>query len=264
MPSEPKKRANLVPFAYVGIILAFIVISLAYLLKPEIPFIYDALSIAAGFMAATAALGLVIFDWKLSGRLSDNFLVFLGISGWAAAEAIWSFYTIVLQTEVPPFSAADVFWLAGYVPLIMFFLRKFIPKPGKFSIREHLGIFASLALTIYLSYILLLSRLFALEDWDILSKAAGAAYIAMDALLILFTILAAILMRGGSLMIPNLLLFLGFLVTGIADLLYYNAVIAGTYGAGAFCDYTYALGYLLLAFSCAMTVSALRKAIGPE
>src|SRR5574341_1638519 len=62
---------------------------------------------------------------------SDNFLnrfwglMTLGIAFWAIAECIWLYLSLV-SSEVPYPSAADFFWVLGYIPVTIAFIRLWV------------------------------------------------------------------------------------------------------------------------------------------
>src|SRR5574342_254371 len=43
----------------------------------------------------------------------------VGILLWAVAEAVWAYYEVILALETPYPSAADFFWVLGYLPLYL-------------------------------------------------------------------------------------------------------------------------------------------------
>jgi hypothetical protein len=51
--------------------------------------------------------------------------LFVGLTLWFLGESTYSFYTIVLNTEAPYPGLGEIFYLAGYPPLILFTYRSF-------------------------------------------------------------------------------------------------------------------------------------------
>jgi len=52
-------------------------------------------------------------------------LLFVGVTLWFVGESTYSFYQIVLDTDAPYPGVGEIFYLAGYVPLILFAYRSF-------------------------------------------------------------------------------------------------------------------------------------------
>ena len=90
-----------------------------------------ALSISDTASVLCALIAAVLFVWawrkmnnqEVSKRVWG--LVTLGIVLWTLAEALWTFYEQVLGIETPYPSIADLFWLAGYVPLFAALLIRY-------------------------------------------------------------------------------------------------------------------------------------------
>ena len=52
-------------------------------------------------------------------------IVFIGVTLWFLGEFSYSFYQIVLDTDAPYPGIGEVFYVAGYIPLILFTYRSF-------------------------------------------------------------------------------------------------------------------------------------------
>ena len=52
-------------------------------------------------------------------------LVFLGVTLWFLGEFTYSYYQIVLDMDAPYPGVGEIFYLAGYVPLMLFTYRSF-------------------------------------------------------------------------------------------------------------------------------------------
>ncbi len=70
--------------------------------------------------AACAILSfLVLKKWGARGKLGATHLgLFLAIFLWFLGEASWTIFEVVMNTPIPYPSFADVFYLAGYLPLV--------------------------------------------------------------------------------------------------------------------------------------------------
>jgi len=87
-------------------------------------FMYDFSNVAPPFIAGVAVASSFFAlrrYWDYFGsRLSMIWLSFaLGMLLWFLGEVGWAYYTMVVGIEVPYPSIADVFWLAGYLPLFL-------------------------------------------------------------------------------------------------------------------------------------------------
>jgi hypothetical protein len=70
---------------------------------------------------ATLAIHTVYIGKNTINKEKERYRYLLyAVALWTAAEAIWAFYEIVLQIEVPFPSAADALWLLGYLPFFYF------------------------------------------------------------------------------------------------------------------------------------------------
>ena len=52
-------------------------------------------------------------------------LLFVGVTLWFVGESTYSFYQIVLDTDAPYPGVGEIFYIAGYVPIILFAYRSF-------------------------------------------------------------------------------------------------------------------------------------------
>lgn len=74
----------------------------------------------AGAALVSSLFALKRYWYDIRSRLSRTWLCFtLGMLLWFLGEFGWAFYTMVLNIEIPYPSIADVFWLGGYVPLLI-------------------------------------------------------------------------------------------------------------------------------------------------
>ncbi|MEM3047441.1 MAG: ATPase domain-containing protein [Candidatus Bathyarchaeia archaeon] len=129
----------------------------------------------------------------LAGRVfrrSDLGAIFntlaLGLLFWFLGEFTWAFYTLALNVETPYPSLADVFWLAGYVPLGAGLYMVFKASGFTQSVAvKAMSLLAAIAVGLFAAYFLVLPAM------DRSSQDLGAlfldlAYPTLDVVLFLF------------------------------------------------------------------------------
>jgi hypothetical protein len=183
-------------------------------------FYSDVLGVSASGLALGFSLQ-VIYRQKLNAllpRLYASLGLSLGL--WFAAQAIWAYYELIMEIDIPFPSIADVFWLVGYVPFFYFLVG---------IIRNYLGVSRSItfplvaastvgfALTIYI-----LSGIYHNADLTnqegIVSYAVASAYPIADMFLIIPAFAVFIQLRKGKLTFtPWFFIAIATIVEIIAD-----------------------------------------------
>jgi hypothetical protein len=176
------------------------------------------------------------------------FFFSLGTGLWILAELTWAAYYFFLNVEVPYPSAADFFYVGGYIPVLVglaIYLKAFW---GSMSPRR----LALAAMTIAAATALALGLVLPME----LSQGPSAAdlltalaYPVLDLALFSSSVLALAIFAGGRLS-RWWVLFGGaslLYVLGDEYFLYLNS--AGTYYNGSFDDLLFILGYLTFALA---------------
>ncbi len=170
-------------------------------------------------------------------------------------------YENVLGIEAPPISLADFFWVLGYFFFFAFLAKKVWTAYFTLSLPKKVAPPLFLILSLLIGYSAILSRLFALADWDLLSKIIGAIYIFGDFILIGGVAVLVLAFSGGTFFLPNALLAFGFVLFALADIFYYDLMIRNAYGPGSQWDFGWTLGYLLIAAFAVETSRILKKAL---
>jgi hypothetical protein len=176
------------------------------------------------------------------------FLFTLGTGLWVLAELSWATYYFILDVEVPYPSVADIFYLAGYVPMILglvFYFKTF--SAGMTRRRLALaGVTVASSAALVVGVVLPIEFSSSLPLFDAITNLS---YPILDLSLLSITILSLAIFFGGTLA-RWWVLFAGASVSYIvADELFLYQVAAGTYYNGSFDDLFFLLGYLLFALA---------------
>jgi PAS domain S-box-containing protein len=171
----------------------------------------------------------------------------LGLSQllWAAGDASWATYELILHTPAPYPSTADVFYLAAY-PMVMAGLILFARR----STRGHSSIVLRDALIVAL--------LVGMAAWQLVvepylnasglvatADIVGISYPIMDVLLI--GVVAALFLGSPAKSVAISFLLVGVAGVLVADGLYSFAALAGTYDGASWYNTGWLFGYVLVA-----------------
>jgi hypothetical protein len=84
----------------------------------------------AGAAFASSFLALARYWGSLKESFSLSWLSFAsGLGLWFLGEVSWAVYTLLLGIELPYPSIADVFWISGYIPMLIalfLYVKKFL------------------------------------------------------------------------------------------------------------------------------------------
>lgn len=211
-------------------------------------------------LCAASLLTLVVSYYEPGEPPRQVWMMFaLGIWAWAIADLIWSSYNLTVG-EVPPFSAADLFWVAGY----LFFTFAFI---GQFQLilferkRRHYGLGAA----IWAGILIFTTLVMFLSGESSLAQFFAFFYPIADFAVGIAAIILAASFRRGTLARPWFGLF-GFVV---ADSLYLWATLSGSFDFVSrtglitlLSELIYVVAYLFLAWGVLSQYLALR--FGPQ
>ncbi|MBS7637084.1 hypothetical protein KEJ37_07145 [Candidatus Bathyarchaeota archaeon] len=76
--------------------------------------------IIAGAAVVVSGLSLERYWRHAKGQFSVIWLYFTcGLFLWFIGEAVWAGYTLIMGVELPYPSAADIFWIGGYIPFFI-------------------------------------------------------------------------------------------------------------------------------------------------
>ncbi|MBI4728688.1 MAG: HAMP domain-containing histidine kinase [Acidobacteria bacterium] len=209
------------------------------------------LGILVGALAAAVACALAARRDTGAARRAWGLLAAASLS-WAAGEAMWSFYELVLRREAPFPSLADIAYL-GAIPLAAAAMLSFPAAPENRSsrIRALLDGLTIAGATLFVGWALVLGPLYRAGSGDLLGQVIGLAYPLGDVVLISLAIFVAATARRGT-RAPLELVALALGSMAVADSGYTYLILKGLYSSGNLIDAGWMAGYLLL------VVSALR------
>jgi hypothetical protein len=205
--------------------------------------------VIAGAASVSSGFSLRKYWRKPKERFSVIWVCFtIGLLLWFLGEATWAVYTLYLGVEVPYSSAADVFWVAGYVP-IMVALYVYIKIFGSALSRKSL--FASLAATAVLatatSATLMVQVLAAKQD--LLTVTINIIYLMLDFVSLSLSILGLLIFVRGNLGKSWAIIIAAALLVTWADSLFIYTASQGTYYNGHPVDLLYAFSYMFFLLS---------------
>jgi hypothetical protein len=196
----------------------------------------------AAVMASSLAL-------QRYGRDAKTFsLVWLCFTGgmflWFLGELTWALYALVVNVEIPYPSIADVFWLAGYVPLFIALYLYVKIFSGALSRRKLLIILTAVAVaSIVATVILIFPAVEAVEDP--ITQAVDLAYPLLDLALFSASLLGLAVFQKGKLGRSWLFINAAILTTVVADFLFSYTTAQELYYNGHPIDLLYLYSYLL-------------------
>ena len=174
---------------------------------------------------------------------------------WTVGEATWSLYELVLKTEVPYPSLADLAYLAAY-PFAFAGLLLFPRGPADRVRRLKLTLdtlIAMVALTTLSWYFVIGELVLSSSGPSLLASAVNVTYPLAD-LGLIFAVLVLIARPGPRyLNLPLALLAAGFAGMAVADSVYLFAVEVNGYATGDFTDIGWVASYNLTAYAALVT-----------
>ncbi len=219
---------------------------------------YNGLTVLSSL--AGAVLALLLWRGSDAGEVLKRVwgMLGIGLALWAFGEAIWSYYQLALK-EGPTVSSADVMWGIGYVPLVLALwwrYRSLQATPTRQQLRVGLGGFGILTLVVL---VLVIRPMLVSDDFDSgMEKFLLIFYPLGDLAIVLLVLLSMLVLAGGALYRPVVVITVGFLVVAISDLVYSYANWQGAYlnqGVNAvttFVDVSYIASYLMVALGLLM------------
>ncbi len=154
----------------------------------------------------------------------------LGLALWVVGEAIWTFFELVLQQEVPYPSLADIVWTAGYIPLILSIgyqyesLRAAVSRKGRVVIGA--VVLGMIVLTFWLVVLPILTDP---EAGTPMEMFFSLAYPIGDLLLLALGTALVIVFLGGQLVLSWGAISTGIILLSISDLLFSYGTWNGLY-----------------------------------
>jgi len=191
----------------------------------------DLLFIAASGVCAVLGF-LVVWKWGFRGKFGTVYLgLFLGTTLWFLGETVWGVYEIVLHVSVPYPSIADVFYLAGYVPIFLG-IAQFLRFFGKRFTLRRLTVALTLGIAICIGSGTVLTFPLMTKSPDILTKLFDVTYPFLDAALLVLALTVFLIFEKGKFARAWLWFALGLLLGGLAHLSFSYGTLMGWYYSG--------------------------------
>jgi hypothetical protein len=203
------------------------------------------------FVASSATLQMilsltVVYRQKLDGLIGKAYVFLaIGLVLWCIAEILWTYSEIVLEIKDRFPSISDIFWLAGYGPLIYYtskMYQLFNNRVPKSSV-----ILVCIASTIYLGFIIyfLVQHSEFSTQKEIPIFLISISYLIFDLILIVPTTLIILdPLKGDLTSIPWI--FLSMLILAIADSMFGYTSVTGMTEANWIWTPVYTAAYLLM------------------
>jgi diguanylate cyclase (GGDEF)-like protein len=197
-----------------------------------------------------ATPALVLAARRSHGRLRLSWYLLAGAAlSWGIGQAIWTFYEVVLEQEVPYPGLADVGYL-GAVPFLVAGVLVF-PSRSLRSMGRLRAVFDGLmtmCLVAFASYGTFLGVVYRASEGQWLERAIAVTYPAAD-LLTVAVVLAVLARRVDRFGGPLPMVGAGVVSLAIADGAFAYMTAKGTYGDDPLSDLGWPLGFALLALA---------------
>jgi diguanylate cyclase len=216
--------------------------------------IYDlSIIVIAGF---SAVLSLLLARSYRPGEVLRRIWLFLGIGLllWTVGEAIWAYFELILQVDPYP-SPADYVWLVGYIPLFAALYLRFHSlgtTPERSRLMTLIVVFGVLVALV--SYLVLLPMMQEPES-EPFAQFIGVMYPLGDLAVALGAMLIFLVLTGGALSRPWMMIAAGFIIVSVADLFYTYADWQGLLLSGgetnlisSVANVLYYVSYVVIAF----------------
>jgi hypothetical protein len=160
---------------------------------------------------------------------------------WFLAEVAWTIYPLVLGLPTPYPSIADVFGLAGYVPVMFGLLVLVWPFKEVFASWKLRGalLLVLVSLTVLVA---LIPRVF--HQMQLPALLVGLAYPILDVVTLAIAIPALVMFMKGTFWRPLLFLTVGLILALVAHVLSGITALNGTYYSGHPLELVYDWAYL--------------------
>jgi hypothetical protein len=167
---------------------------------------------------------------------------------WFFGESTWAIYALWFSNPDPFPSIADVFWLAGYVPLIFAILIMAWPFREFLASRKMLTVILTSLVSAGLLLAILIPPTYASLGNDFVSVVVGLSYPLLDVGLLVIALPILFLYGRGTFWRPFLFITVGLILTFVGDILFSWASLNGTYYDGSFLELFFHWSYLALAY----------------
>jgi hypothetical protein len=161
--------------------------------------VYTNLTINVTVATALCAAIIVLFrQIRVHSQYSKTFgFLAVGVGLWFTAEIIWTYYQLGLGIETPFPSLADVFWLAGYVPLTYHLYRIYNTVTKKIAGGDTVVVVSAMVAAA-LAFLLYLVFDVSGQHQGVLELIINLAYPVLDAILLIPAIVILWSFRRGE------------------------------------------------------------------
>ena len=207
--------------------------------------------IGEGVAAGIAAVSLAVASLRSKGRTRSAWaLLGAGAASWCIGEAIWSWYEVFQEVNVPFPSAADAGFLVE-IPLAIAGVLAFTTAPTRLATRGEAvlaGAIVALSL-LFIAWALGLRTVYEQSQQSQQATLIGLAYPIGD--IVVITVLIIALRRASRAQVGRMLLLIGGLTAiAVADSTFTYLTANGSYGAnGSIVDIGWVIGFLLIALA---------------
>jgi PAS domain-containing protein len=154
----------------------------------------------------------------------------LGLACWAAGEITWTVLSDIHQAEIPYPSAADVFWVVGYIPVILSLGYQLYLLRAPLTRVRLAALVAAVAVMICLAFGLVVVPILAdPESGSALVMFFNLAYPVGDIVLLSLGLVLGFVFVGGQLALPWAVITAGIFLDALSDLLFSFGTWNGLY-----------------------------------
>jgi len=232
---------------YILVLAWLVIIFLVYLYgQSDYALLYVASNMIAPASAALPALfSIMLVRRYASGPkhgLSGIWLYLTtGLFLWLMGEITWSVYALALSVPIPYPSIADLFWIVGYAPIVLFLLGYTMPFRQALSSRTIWGTIGITLLTTLVVLVILVGPIVTLGEEPMI-QFFDLAYPTLDLVLLGLSIAGMVIFLPGKLSRFWAWLNLGFILIVVADLAFSYSTAVGLYYDGHPLELLYYLG----------------------
>lgn len=188
------------------------------------------------FLAVPLALGVTLLSLAIGLRLEHGgrqrslwLQLTIGWALWAIAELWWAI-AAALEQEVPYPSWADLFWLAGYVPLLMALRERIRSLPAQMEIFKRVGMWVfDLTMTLGTLVLVLIPLILSSESLILPATVLDLLYPLLNLALLILVARLFVTYQQGRYGRVWAWLAVGFFVSAVADLGFSYANLTDAY-----------------------------------
>jgi len=202
------------------------------------------------FIALVFAVAGLVRNGALRDRIAIVWLAYtFGIFLWLLGESTWGVYALVYHVATPFPSTADLFWLAGYVPLMYATVLQAWPFRDFLLSKRMLTIIgAVLGVACLLLAALVPPTYSSAVGAGLVGAVVVLAYPFLDVALLVVSFPILFLFGRGKFWRPFLFIIVGLIFSFLADVLFTWTTLNGTYYDGNFFELFFHWSYLAFAY----------------